>query len=127
MLTLRRRAQVGKFDGILGMGWPRISVDGIPPVFQNMLTQHAVAEPVFAFQLGKGGATDELVVGGVDEDHFDGDLHYVPLSNTTYWEVELQSKGYEGDNFFFGVCRPGIYLGGEKNPNGRVLNFLDNK
>ena len=96
MLTLRRRAQVGKFDGILGMGWPRISVDGIPPVFQNMLTQHAVAEPVFAFQLGKGGATGELVVGGVDDDHFDGDLHYVPLSNTTYWEVELQGLSLGG-------------------------------
>ena len=80
------------------MGWPRISVDGIPPVFQNMLTQHAVAEPVFAFQLGKDGATGELVVGGVDDDHFDGDLHYVPLSNTTYWEVELQGLSLGGES-----------------------------
>lgn len=88
--------KVGKFDGILGMAWPRISVDSIPPVFQNMVTQKAVGEPVFAFHLGKDGATGELVIGGVDESHYSGDLHYLPLSNETYWEVELQGISLGG-------------------------------
>jgi hypothetical protein len=88
--------KIGKFDGILGMAWPRISVDGIPPVFQNMVTQRAVGEPVFAFHLGKDGATGELVIGGVDDSHYTGDLHYLPLSNETYWEVELQGMSLGG-------------------------------
>merc|ERR1711907_465690 len=88
--------KVGKFDGILGMAWPRISVDGIPPVFQNMVTQKAVDKPVFAFHLGKDGATGELVIGGVDDSHYIGDLHYLPLSNETYWEVELQGMSLGG-------------------------------
>lgn len=88
--------KVGKFDGILGMAWPRISVDGIPPVFQNMVAQKAVKQPVFAFHLGTDGATGELVIGGVDDDHYSGDLHYLPLSNETYWEVELQGMSLGG-------------------------------
>ena len=88
--------KVGKFDGILGMAWPRISVDGIPPVFQNMMTQKAVGEPVFAFRLGTDGASGELVIGGVDDSHYRGDLHYLPLSNETYWEVKLDGMSLGG-------------------------------
>ena len=88
--------KVGKFDGILGMAWPRISVDGIPPVFHNMVTQKAVGEPVFSFHLGKDGASGELVLGGVDSSHYNGELNYLPLSNETYWEVELQGMSLGG-------------------------------
>merc|ERR1712146_416937 len=64
--------------------------------FQNMVTQKAVDKPVFAFHLGKDGATGELVIGGVDDSHYTGDLHYLPLSNETYWEVELQGMSLGG-------------------------------
>ena len=42
-----------KFDGILGMAWPAISVDKVTPIFQNMVAQKLVNKPVFGFYLDR--------------------------------------------------------------------------
>jgi hypothetical protein len=87
--------RIGKFDGILGLAWPGISVDGVPTPLQAMVK--ALDAPVFAFSLGdeKNG---ELVLGGVDATKYMGSFHHVPLSAKTYWEVALGGLSVGGAN-----------------------------
>ncbi|KAK6837711.1 hypothetical protein RU639_001295 [Aspergillus parasiticus] len=89
-----------KADGILGLGFASISVNSIPPPFYNMLDQNLLDEPVFAFYLSDTykGRTSEVTFGGVDEQHYSGEIVKIPLRRKAYWEVEFSGLFF-GDNF----------------------------
>jgi Eukaryotic aspartyl protease len=81
----------GKFDGILGLGFSSISIDGATTVFENAIAQNVLDQPIFAFYLGDNGP-GELTFGGYDPTKFEGDeLTYVKLIAATYWEIALDS------------------------------------
>merc|ERR1719443_433086 len=88
---------IGKFDGICGMGWDSISVDGVETPLQALLASGELAEPIFAFYLGDNSA-GELTLGSVDSAHYSGDFAYVPLSDKSYWEVKLDSLSLNGES-----------------------------
>lgn len=54
---------MGKFDGILGLGFEGLSLGGAATVFKNAIDQGLVNMPVFAFALGDE-ADGELTIGG---------------------------------------------------------------
>jgi len=87
-------------DGILGMGWPAISVDGLEPVFQTAIDQKLVAEPKFAFWMGhettEGEMAGEITLGGVDKTRFTGDISYVPVTRKGYWQFDLDKITVNG-------------------------------
>jgi len=88
---------IGKFDGILGLGFPTISVGGVPTVFGQLVAQKVVDAPVFAFYLSSNDAQDgELVLGGIDHDHFVGNLQYYPLTRDAYWQIDMESMKMGG-------------------------------
>jgi hypothetical protein len=87
----------GKFDGILGLAWPSISVDKVVPPIQNMLSQGILKTGVFSFYLpSQDGAKGELDLGGIDSSKYTGELFYQPLSSKTYWEIQLDSLDVGG-------------------------------
>eukprot|EP00542_Grammatophora_oceanica_P018467 CAMPEP_0194033040 /NCGR_PEP_ID=MMETSP0009_2-20130614/5852_1 /TAXON_ID=210454 /ORGANISM="Grammatophora oceanica, Strain CCMP 410" /LENGTH=395 /DNA_ID=CAMNT_0038673647 /DNA_START=50 /DNA_END=1237 /DNA_ORIENTATION=+ len=88
---------LGKFDGILGLGFSSISIDNTPTVFENAIKQDVLDQPVFAFYLGDGGP-GELTFGGYDSNKFEGDLTFVKLDAATYWQIVLD-KVTAGDDY----------------------------
>ena len=94
------------FDGILGLGFKSIAVTGAVPWWYHAVDQHLVDEPVFAFYLNrKAGGDGELLLGGVDEAHYSGDFHYVPLTNETYWEFAMDGVAVGADKYCVGGCK----------------------
>lgn len=78
-----------KFDGILGMAWPSISVNGCPLIFDLLYKQGQVSGNSFSFYLtrkaGENGSA--LVLGGVDQKYYTGDFKYYKLKMQNYWAL----------------------------------------
>ncbi|EKM80080.1 hypothetical protein AGABI1DRAFT_113304 [Agaricus bisporus var. burnettii JB137-S8] len=88
----------GKFDGILGLGYDTISVNHIVPPFYKMIEQNLLDERVFSFRLGSSDEDGgEAVFGGIDESAYKGKMHYVPIRQKAYWEVQLDKISLGGE------------------------------
>jgi len=91
---------MGKFDGIFGLGWNSISVDGIATPVDTMVANGKLDEPVFSFYLPNDPSENgELLFGGVNQAKFSGDLQYHPLSSKTYWELAVDDFTVGGSSF----------------------------
>jgi cathepsin D len=91
---------VGKFDGILGMGYDSISVNNLTTPFSNLIKSGKCDEPVFAFWLSRdpssGAKGGELTLCGTDKNHYEGDLFYVPVTRQKYWQIAVDSLDVGG-------------------------------
>ncbi|KAL2805568.1 cathepsin D preproprotein, partial [Daubentonia madagascariensis] len=82
-----------KFDGILGMAFPRISVNNVLPVFDNLMQQKLVDKNIFSFYLNrdpKAQPGGELMLGGTDSKYYKGSLSYVNVTRKAYWQVHME-------------------------------------
>lgn len=99
-----------QFDGIMGMGFDTISVDQVPPVWYNMLSQKLVSEPVFGFWLNRNSSEKsggEMDLGGVDPSHYTGAFTTVNVTKKGYWQ-------FAADDFLLGGTSHGWCPGGCK-------------
>uniref|UniRef100_A0A183C6T0 Peptidase A1 domain-containing protein n=1 Tax=Globodera pallida TaxID=36090 RepID=A0A183C6T0_GLOPA len=84
-----------KFDGLLGMAFAKISATH-STVFDNMVTQHKVQEPVFAFWLSRNSTSElggEITIGGTDQRHFVAPINYTPVTRKAFWQFKIDSIG----------------------------------
>ncbi|KAK9048806.1 hypothetical protein SSX86_032227 [Deinandra increscens subsp. villosa] len=83
----------GKFDGILGLGFREFSVGNVTPVWDNMVNQGLVKDPLFSIWLNRDAANEEkggeIVFGGVDPQHYKGNHTFVPITQKGYWQFDL--------------------------------------
>ena len=66
-------------------GFSGISDDGVPTHLQSLTSSGILREDIFAFYLGTGG-TGELVVGGADPAHYNGEFRHLPVQNQSLTE-----------------------------------------
>ncbi|XP_016500121.2 aspartic proteinase-like [Nicotiana tabacum] len=99
---------VAKFDGILGLGFQEISVGNAVPVWYNMVQQGLIKDPVFSFWLNRNTEEEqggEIVFGGVDPNHYKGEITYVPVTQKGYWQFDMGDVLIEGKAT--GYCESG--------------------
>jgi len=76
------------FDGILGLGFRSPSRNDVPTFMEALVASGQLAEPIFGFFLGTD-QPGQLVLGGVDPEHYVGSFHFVDLLPSKYWQVAL--------------------------------------
>ncbi|XP_034028581.1 renin isoform X1 [Thalassophryne amazonica] len=82
-----------KFDGVLGMGYPNMAIDGITPVFDRIMSQHVLREQVFSVYYNrdpKHSPGGELVLGGTDPNYYTGTFNYMNTKETGKWDVTMK-------------------------------------
>ncbi|KAJ2228115.1 aspartic proteinase precursor [Coemansia sp. RSA 1722] len=90
----------GRFDGIFGLGYDTISVLHTVPPFYHMVSRGLIDKPMFSFYLSdtnKGDGEGEMVLGGYNDQHFEGELQWANVRRKGYWEVDLEKVKFGDD------------------------------
>eukprot|EP01125_Pyxidicula_operculata_P016699 TRINITY_DN577_c0_g1_i2.p2 TRINITY_DN577_c0_g1~~TRINITY_DN577_c0_g1_i2.p2 ORF type:complete len:374 (-),score=108.98 TRINITY_DN577_c0_g1_i2:3352-4473(-) len=78
-------------DGILGLAYPAIAADSVTPVFDVMMAQNLVKEPIFSFYLDSANDTNSAILfGEVSSQYYTGPIQWVPVTEQLYWVISLE-------------------------------------
>uniref|UniRef100_A0A672GJR1 Nothepsin n=1 Tax=Salarias fasciatus TaxID=181472 RepID=A0A672GJR1_SALFA len=89
---------LAKFDGVLGLAYPRLAEILGNPVFDNLMVQEIVEEPVFSFYISRSIQAGELLLGGTDESLYVEPINWLPVTDKGYWQIKMDSVSVQGVN-----------------------------
>jgi len=78
-----------KFDGLIGLAFPKIAAGKVPTFFQALLDQNLIDDASFSIYISDNGST--LVLGGIDPQFAQSEFTYFPIINNGYWSVFAQT------------------------------------
>lgn len=103
--TLGQAAYMAEFfedtplDGILGLAFEEIAVDGVAPVFDNMMHQKLLPKNVFSVYLSNvdGDSTSVISFGAIEEKYYVGNITFIPVLVPSYWLIGMDAVYVSGD------------------------------
>ena len=105
-----------QFDGIMGLAFVNISIDGIDPPLKVFYDNGLIDNYLVAFKLGKvSGEEGEIDIGDVNPDAYTGEITWFPVAKTLWWYFEFEDITLNGTSA--GLC--------EMFPNGKCAAILD--
>ncbi|TSK38337.1 Gastricsin [Bagarius yarrelli] len=79
------------FDGILGLAYPSIAVGNAMTLMDNMMQQGLLEQNLFGIYLSPvGGSGSEVAFGAVDNNMYQGQISWTPVTSETYWQIGIQ-------------------------------------
>lgn len=95
------------FDGIVGLGLPRLSLTKEFNFIQALQESGQIARQQFAFYLSESGEGSELAIGGANPEQLDSSLRWtdVVVPDMGHWQVEIVS--FTVGNVTLDLCREG--------------------
>ncbi|KAI9247534.1 aspartic peptidase domain-containing protein [Sporodiniella umbellata] len=97
ILSLSRDFVGAPFQGIFGLGLPRIASTEQDPPLISMVNQGILDEPLFAIYSQHNAG--EIDFGGVDSNRFQGDISFVDVVDNGYWMIQLKEARF-GELYF---------------------------
>ncbi|XP_022601379.1 pepsin A-like [Seriola dumerili] len=86
------------WDGILGLAFPSMSLEGGTPIFDNMWNQGKIPQNMFSMYLSSSVEGSVLILGGTDPSYYTGDINWIPLYHATnFWNIQIQSITINGN------------------------------
>jgi hypothetical protein len=93
------------FDGILGLAYPTIAVDGVVPVFDYMIEQGLVHEKLFSIYLDSTGDERSYIdFGSLPEGVTEDQIFWIPVIRQMFWTIDFSEIRISGTPF--GGCFP---------------------
>uniref|UniRef100_A0A6I8PUY4 cathepsin E n=1 Tax=Xenopus tropicalis TaxID=8364 RepID=A0A6I8PUY4_XENTR len=82
------------FDGILGLAYPGLSVEGAQTVLQGMMQENLLNPSMFSIYLGS--QSGEVIFGGVDSSLYSGQIYWAPVTQELYWQIAIDEFSING-------------------------------
>ena len=82
-----------------GMGYPSLARGGVTPLFNQMMEQGVVTDPMFSFWISKNRTSSVgglLTLGGYNSQFFTGDIAWSDVSVQDYWQIDMEGMSVEG-------------------------------
>jgi len=87
----------GKYDGILGLAFPTLAIEGSQPVLDTIIQQGLIT-PMFSFHFSSGHTDSAFFVGGVPASYARHSFNWHTVIRKGYWEIGLDDMIINGNS-----------------------------